>query len=271
MLILLTSPLRRTFRCIRGIPRMAAVAAMPLFLFLLPNAPSHATPQAIEIVEKAEDILWGKTAVGDFDMTITTPTWERTLSLHVWMDRPTKSFLRITAPAKDAGITSLRIGSEMWNYLPAIERTVKIPPSLMLQPWLGSDFTNDDLTKESSIITDYTHRLLGESSINGDTAYQIEGLPKPEAAIVWGKIIYSIRKSDFVPLKLAYYDERGNLIRELTYSEFRTVNGRTIPTRWEMVPVTKPGKKTTITVKAITYNRPIDADIFSLRNLKQKG
>ncbi len=243
------------------------IVALAAFLPLSARAALPAT----EIVEKAEQLLWGKTAVGEFDMTITTPTWSRTLALLVWMDRPTRSFLRIAAPAKDAGITSLRIGSEMWNYLPAIERTIKIPPSLMLQPWLGSDFTNDDLVKESSIVTDYTHRLLAEQNVGGNEAYRIEGLPKPEAAVVWGKIVYSIRKSDFVPLKLEYYDERGNLIRELTYSDVRTLDGRPIPTRWEMVPVTKPGKKTTITVKKISYDRPIGGDVFSLRNLKQKG
>jgi len=233
--------------------------------------PAAAAPTATEIVERAEELLWGKTAVGDFDMTITTPAWARTLSLNVWMDRPGKSFLRIMAPAKDAGITSLRIESEMWNYLPAIERTVKIPPSLMLQPWLGSDFSNDDLVKESSLVTDYAHRLLGEKQVDGNDAWQIEELPKPEAAVVWGKIVYSIRKGDFVPLKLEYFDERGDLIRTLTYSDIRSVNGRTIPTRWEMQPQAKPGKKTTIVVKSIVYDKPVAADIFSLRNLKQKG
>lgn len=236
---------------------------------VLPLSASALT--ATQIVERAEDLLWGKTAVGEFDMTITTPSWSRTLGLHVWMDRPSKSFLRIMAPAKDAGITSLRIDAEMWNYLPAIERSIKIPPSLMLQPWLGSDFTNDDLVKESSLVTDYTHRVAGEKSMDGGEAWQIEGLPKPTAAVVWGKIVYSIRKSDFVPLKLEYFDERGDLIRALTYSEIRTINGRSIPTRWEMQPIGKPGKKTTITVKTIVYDKPVNADIFSLRNLKNKG
>ena len=251
--------------------RIRIMFALIVSLTALHPLVANATSPAAEIVEKAEELLWGKTAVGQFDMTIVTPSWSRTLSLHVWMDRPSYSFLRVMAPAKDAGITSLRIASEMWNYLPAIERTIKIPPSLMLQPWLGSDFTNDDLTKESSIVTDYNHRLLGEKKVNGDDAWQVEGLPKPDAAVVWGKIVYSVRKNDYVPLKLEYYDERGDLIRELNYLDIRVMNGRLIPTRWEMVPVTKPGKKTTISVKSITYNQPVNSDVFSLRNLKQKG
>ena len=242
-----------------------------MLIFAILSSVASAAPSATEIVERAEALLWGKTAAGEFDMTITTPAWSRTLSLHAWMDRPGKSFLRIMAPAKDAGITSLRIESEMWNYLPAIERTIKIPPSLMLQSWLGSDFTNDDLVKESSLITDYTHRLLGEKNVDGHEAWQVEELPKPNAAVVWGKIVYSIRRADFVPLKLEYYDERGDLIRALTYSDIRSINGRTIPTRWEMQPANKPGKKTAIVVKTITYDKPLSPEIFSLRNLKQKG
>ena len=244
---------------------------LTIAFFCSQSLPASAELSGTEIIENAENLLWGKTAVGEFDMTITTPTWVRTLSLHVWMDLPTRSFLRITAPAKDVGISSLRIGSEMWNYLPAIERTIKIPPSLMLQPWLSSDFTNDDLAKPSSKITDYTHRLLGEKRIEENDAYQVEGLPKPNAAVVWGRFVYSVRKSDFVPLKLEYYDERGDLIRTLTFSDIRSVGGRSIPTLWEMRPQTKPGKKTTITVKSLNYDKPINSDIFSIRNLTQKG
>jgi len=240
-------------------------------LLVFKSLQATAALSATEIVERAENLLWGKTMAGEFEMTITTPSWARTLSLQVWMDRPSKSFLRITAPAKDAGITSLRIESEMWNYLPAIERTIKIPPSLMLQPWLGSDFSNDDLVKESSLVKDYEHEVMEETSANGDAAYRIEGLPKKDAAIVWGKIIYTIRKVDFVPVKLEYYDERGTLIRELNYSDVRTMDGRLIPTKWEMLPVTKPGKKTTVVLKSVSYDKPLNSELFSLRNLKHKG
>ncbi len=238
--------------------------------FAFQMAGAYADPSAIDAVTQAEALLWGKALVSDIDMTITTPTWSRTLSLHLWMDRPMKSFIRIAAPAKDAGISSLRIGSEMWNYLPAIERTIKIPPSLMLQPWLGSDFTNDDLVKESSMVNDYTHSMRATISAEEGEAYQIEATPKPNAAIVWGKVIYTIRKTDFMPLKLAFYNEREELVRTLVYSDIRPMGGRTIPTRWEMRPLNSPGKSTVITIKSVVYDKPINSEIFSLRNLKQR-
>lgn len=232
-------------------------------------ASAAAAPTASEIVERAESLLWGKTVDGDFEMEVATPSWSRTLSLKVVMDRPDKSFLRVTAPAKDAGIRSLRLGAEMWNYIPAIERTIKIPPSMMLQPWLGSDFTNDDLTKESSVVDDYTHQLLGQAQVDGAAVYQVQALPKPAAPVVWGKLVYSVRH-DFVPVRMDYFDEKGALVRTLTYSDVRVMDGRNVPTRWEMRPAGQAGKRTTITVKAIRYDRPVRAEVFSQRNLDRK-
>lgn len=225
---------------------------------------------ADQIIEKAEFQLWGKTMRGDFEMTVTTPTWERTLTLSAWMDRPNLSFLRIHTPEKERGISSLRVKSDMWNYIPKIERTVKVPPSLMLQPWFGSDFTNDDLVKEGSFVADYTHRLVDQRDVNGQPAYVVELLPKPDAVVVWGKVIYSARKSDLVPLQVEYYEERGKLARVLEYRDIRAAGGHVIPTTWEMRPVEKPGKKTTIVVKRVEYDKPVDSEIFTHRNLSRK-
>jgi outer membrane lipoprotein-sorting protein len=252
-----------------AVSNLAAATAFWLLTFTSVGAYAAGTPHPTELVDKAELTLWGTTLNSDFEMTIKTTSWSRKLLLKVWMDRPGKSFLRVVGPAKDKGISSLRLKSEMWNYIPAIERTIKIPPSLMLQPWLGSDFTNDDLVKESSIVNDYTHKLLDATKSDGHDAYRVESLPKPGAAVVWGKIFYTIR-DDFVPLKLEYFDERGNLIRTLTYTDIRQMGGRIIPTRWEMKPANEPGKQTTIVVKTTTYDGELDQNVFSLRNLTRK-
>ncbi|MES2948766.1 MAG: outer membrane lipoprotein-sorting protein [Pseudomonadota bacterium] len=229
-----------------------------------------AAPSATEIVERADTLLWGKTLQGEMDMVITTPTWSKTIAIKMWSDRPTKSFARIVGPAKEAGITSLRINSEMWNYIPNIERTIKIPPSLMLQPWFGSDFTNDDMVRESSYVNDYNHKIIGQPTIDGQETYEVVGLPKENAAVVWGKIVFLVRRADFIPVKTAFYDERGELIRVMSFSDIRSVGGRNIPTRWDIQPVNKPGKHTTLLIKSGAYDKPINADIFSLRSLTQK-
>lgn len=227
------------------------------------------SPSGAEILDRVERLLWGKTLQGDFEMTVQTPRWQRTLQLRVWMDRPSRSFIRILSPAKEAGIGSLRIGNEMWNYLPAVERTIKIPPSMMLQPWMGSDFTNDDLVKESSIVNDYTHSVQ-EVPSDGVTAYRVEAIPKPDAAVVWGKIHYWVRKSDFIPLREESYSESGELVRVLAFSDVRTVGGRLLPTRWEMRPVAKPGNVTVVQMKDAVFDQPLATEVFTQRNLQKR-
>jgi outer membrane lipoprotein-sorting protein len=248
--------------------RRVAVAA-GLILVLLGSGAIAQEPSGREIVERVENLLWSKTMQGEIEMTIKTPRWERTLGLRIWMDRPTRSFVRILSPAKEAGIGSLRIRSEMWNYLPNIERTIKIPPSMMLQPWMGSDFTNDDLVKESSVVDDYTQRVVATVTLEGRPTYQLEAIPKPEAPVVWGKIVYWVRKADFIPLKEEFYDERGELVRVMTFSDVRPIGGRTIPTRWEIRPSAKPENATTLVLKTAVYDRPIDPEVFSQRNLQK--
>ena len=240
-----------------------------MFLLLFSFAAGAQEPSGREILDQVEQLLWGKTVQGDYEMTISTARWQRTLALRVWIERPKRSFVRIVSPAKEAGIGSLRLGAEMWNYLPNIERIIKIPPSMMLQPWMGSDFTNDDLVKESSILEDYTHKLLGTVNLEGQPAYQVEATAKPEAAVVWGRIVYWVRTAGFVPLKQEFYDERGTLVRTMIFSEVRSMGGRRVPTRWEMRPKDKPGNLTAIVIKNATYDQPIAVEVFSQRNLQK--
>ena len=248
---------------------MGARALLIALAFLFGSPATAQEPSAREIVNRVETLLWGKTVQGEYEMTITTPRWQRTLALRAWMERPRRSFIRILAPAKEKGIGSLRIGAEMWNYLPNVERTIKIPPSMMLQPWMGSDFTNDDLVKQSSVIDDYTSKILREELAGGAPAYVLELIPKPDAAVVWGKILYWVRKSDFIPVKEQFYDERGALVRVMSFSEIRPMGGRTIPTKWEIRPSDKPENSTTILVKSAVYDRPVDPEIFTQRNLQK--
>ena len=226
-------------------------------------------PTGHEIVERVESVLWGKTLQAEMEMTVTTPRWRRTLSLQTWIERPRRSFVRILAPAKEEGIGSLRIGAEMWNYLPAIERVIKIPPSMMMQPWMGSDFTNDDLVKESSLVADYDHRVVRTEGGGDSAVYVVEAIPKPDAAVVWGRIMLRARKSDLLPVSEEFYDERGQLVRVMTFSDVRTLGGRIIPTRWEMRPTAKPGNWTAVVLKRARYDGPIAAEIFSQRNLQK--
>lgn len=228
---------------------------------------SSAEPNAIDIVQKRDDIMRGKTSEGHYKMEIVSPRWTRNLEFNAWSKGTNKSFIEITYPKKDSGTTFLRVDTDLWQYVPSIEKIIKIPPSMMLQSWMGTDFTNDDLVKESSIIDDYTHRLLREE--NG--AYVIESIPKPEAAVVWGKIIQWIDKQNFLPVKDEFYDEDGVLIKHLLYDEINNLQGRPYPMRWQMIPLTeeRKGHRTTIVVDHLKLDQPITDDTFSMKALKR--
>ena len=184
-----------------------------------------------------------------------------------WSKGTDYSIVLITAPAKEKGQVFLKREKEMWNWIPSIERLIKIPPSMMMQSWMGSDFTNDDLVKESSIVNDYTHSLLGNETQDGAVCWKIQLLPKPDAPVVWGKVISWVDKN-YNQRKLQYYDEEGTLVNTMYLSEIKSMNDRDIPTRMEMVPAGEKGKKTVVEILSAIYEKPIPDSYFSIQNMK---
>ncbi len=203
-------------------------------------------------------------------MTVRTPEFERTLTMRFWYDYPEKTFIRITGPAKEAGTGTLRLDGNMWTYLPSVERVIKIPPSLMLQPWMGSDFTNDDVVKESSLVSDYTHTIEGEATEAGDPCYRLIARPKPDAPVVWGHLILLIRKSDYLPRREEFYDTKNRIEKVLIFDDIQTVGSRTYPMRWTMISKTKPKHQTVLSLSSLEFDRPLPADIFMRSNLERR-
>ena len=156
---------------------------------------------ATEIVKRAEEKIRGESSVGEMQMKIIRPTWERTISFKTWTKEKEFSLTLVTAPAKEEGQTFLKRQNELWQYDPTINRMIKLPPSMMSQGWMGSDFSNDDVLKESSLSKDYNHHLLSQETFNGSQTYKIELIPKENAAVVWGKIIKWISSDEYLQLK----------------------------------------------------------------------
>lgn len=225
---------------------------------------------AKQIIEKADAVMKGvKTTKAQMKITTVRPKWTREMIMNTWSKGTDKSMVLITSPAKDKGTTYLMMGKEVWNWVPSIERTVKLPPSMMMQSWMGTDFTNDDLVKQSSVVTDYNHKLLGDATIDGLNCYKLELIPKEGAPVVWGKILVWVDKKDFFQLKAEYYDEDGFLVNVMTASDIRVMGGRKIPTRMEMIPMDKKGQKTVMTYISIEFDAAIDDSFFSEQNMKK--
>lgn len=245
---------------------------MAIFVLCAVRVAGAATPEdAKSVVEKMIHKLRGHVNVADYSMTVTRPSWTRTLKMKVWDDRTnSRVFVRISDPAKEAGTSFLRLGYNLWNFLPSVEKVLKIPPSMMLQPWMGSDFTNDDLVKESSYIDDYTHEITGRETVDGEPVLKIELTPKPNAPVVWGKVVYWVREKDDVPVRQNFIDEKGKLIKDLKFSDIRKMDGVTLPTRWEMTPVLKEGSRTVLILENIDFDPvpPVPESVFTEKNLR---
>lgn len=226
---------------------------------------------AEELIARMDSLLWSTTSQGRFRMSIETQYWQRELELDVWMHRPDKTFIRVLSPRKERGIGSLRLGDEMWNYIPNIDRVVKIPPSMMLQPWMGSDLSNDDLVKQSSLVRDYEHVVAEDSAAGGGEILHIISTPNEDAAVVWGRIESWIQVDSGIPTRQVYYDDIGGRVREIEFSDVSEMDGRTLPTRWTLRPTDEPDKRTVFLIDQIEFDREIEPGIFTQRNLRSQN
>ena len=224
---------------------------------------------ATEIIKKADDKFNGeKSSMMVMAMTIIRPTWQRSVEFKNWALGRYNALTLITSPAKDVGQTFLKRGNEMWSWNPSINRLIKLPPSMMSQGWMGSDYTNDDILKESSVVKDYTHEITGEETIDGRECYKIKMVSKEDAAVIWGYQIRWIDKKDFLVIKAELYDEDGFLVRTETGSDIKTMDGRVIQTKIDLVPAEEPGNRTELVIREIKFNIPIQESFFSQQNMK---
>ena len=239
-----------------------------LLAILIPLHILHAQT-AEEIIEKSENLLKGNTSRGTFKMTVVTPDYDRTLTMDSWWVGNEKALIVIQSPKREAGNKTLKIGNEMWMYLKNTETTIKIPPSMMLQSWNGSDFTNDDLVRESNLAKDYYQKVLAEEEIEGEVCWKIELDPKPEAPVVWGKLYYWVRQKDYLPARIDYYDEKNKLVRHMEYSKYQEFGKRKIPGQWSMVNDSKPGQHTDLEIVDVEFDIKIPDSRFSFRELER--
>jgi outer membrane lipoprotein-sorting protein len=226
-------------------------------------------PDVKAIIDRMDKLYRSESSYSEVEMKVVSRHWERTISMNMWTERLDKTFIYITSPKKDAGMATLRVETEMWNYFPKINKVMKVPPSMMMGSWMGSDFTNDDLVKESSLLNDYNYKLMHPPDEEADK-YYIELIPKKETPTVWGKIEITIRKEDYIPLSQVYYDEKGRKMRVMTFSDVRQFGSREIPAVLEMVPLNKENQKTVIRYRHINFDEPLDKNTFSLRNLQKR-
>ena len=244
------------------------LVSLTAFIYLVTTCEAS-NAKVEDIIKHIDQLYRSKTSHAEMEMHIVTPNYERTLKMLIWTKGMDNTFIRITAPKKEENVATLRIGKQMWNYLPKVNKVIKISPSMMMGSWMGSDFTNDDLVKESSMLDDYTYRMITPEDAAPNLQY-VELIPKEDTAIVWGKIITAVRKNDHLPVWQHFYDEKDKLMRVLNYKEIKTFGTKTIPSVMEMIPQNKKGHKTIIRWSKATFNSKVNDNIFTRRNLQKR-
>lgn len=245
---------------------MRYMVLMLMSVALMASAQDSSEQKAIELIDTMEELYRGDSSKATLTMTIETPQYKRSLTLESRNKGIENSFIRILSPAKDRGITTLKLDREMWNYFPKINKVIKVPPSMMMGSWMGSDFTNDDLVQQTKLTDEYKLSLT-----ETEDQFNITLIPKANTVTVWGRIDYIIDRKLMLPVGQRYYDDKGVVIRELTFSEPRDFGGILLPSRLTMVPLNKEGHKTTVSYDELVFNAPdVTDEDFTLRNLKSR-
>jgi len=222
---------------------------------------------AAEIVRRSIDNWRGKSSYGEMTMTVHRPTWERTMSMRAWTQGAKKTLVRVTAPKKDAGNGTLMVDNNMWSYAPKVNRVIKVPSSMMGQSWMGSDFSNKDVSRADTIVDEYDHTLLGEEKHQGHTVYVIESIPHEEAAVVWGKEVLRIRDDD-VLVSQEFYDQDGVLAKVLKSLEIGDMGGRTIAIRQRMTKTETEDEWTEFRIDGVEFDVEVSDNVFTRSNLQ---
>lgn len=223
---------------------------------------------AREIIDRVDRLMRGESSQGRVSMEIKTEHFTRSLEMVVWSLGTEYSLVRVEKPAREAGTATLKADQEVWNYLPRVDRTIKVPPSLMMGSWMGSHFTNDDLVKESRIVDDFDFEIAFEGLRDGVDVWEFTMIPHPDAPVVWGRVVEQVRKDDLMPTWVRYYDEDDELVRTMTFAGYRTMSGRLVPSTMLIIPADKPEESTTLIYHELSFDIPIDESFFSLRNLR---
>jgi outer membrane lipoprotein-sorting protein len=255
----------QTLKCLRI--SLAAICLACLFIAL--PASAQEARDARWILDHVDDLYRGKSAHGRMVMTVQTEHWKRALSLEFWSKGKEHSLVRILAPEKEKGTATLRVLNDIWNFLPKVKRVIKVPSSMMSSSWMGSHFTNNDLVKESRMADDYTYQITFQGQREGQEVIELTCLPKPESAVVWGKVIVRVKAGNYMPLDIIYFDEDMQPARTMIMDQVRELGGRQLPSRAKVVPADKPNEFTEVLYNQIDFDIDLKESFFSLRTLQR--
>ncbi len=232
------------------------------------SVPQAAEPTVEELLQRTDDLMRGDSSESTFTMQVTTARWNRSMTMKAWSQGTEKSLIQILAPAKDRGMATLKVENDIWNYLPKVDRTIKVPATMMSGSWMGSHLTNDDLVKHSRFDSDYDCEFAAKPQGN-QAHYVIDCIPKPDAPVVWGKVVVKIRGLDELVEEVQYFDEEDQLVRTFSYEDFGELGGRRLPRRVKVIPADKPEEFTEMIYEELAFDVKLPEGTFSLQALRR--
>lgn len=251
---------------------MKYIPIIALFFGLCGTFPNTIEAQALsskEIIKKVENTMRGNSNFSEIKMTIIRPDWSREMTMKSWAKGEKYALIQVTAPARDKGTMFLKRENELWNWQPRINKTIKMPPSMLTQSWMGSDFSNDDLVRQSSFVNDFTHERLPDEKVEGRDCYVIMMTPKEGVPVVWGSIKFWVDKKEFIQMKSEFYDEDEYLVSTIAFSEIKTMAGRPIPTVLTVTPADDEENKTIIEYLNLEFDKQYEDSFFTIQNMKR--
>lgn len=237
------------------------------FLLALYSVTALADTELKKILDGVDELFRSKGSEATVEMRITTPDWSRSLRMKMWTQGLDYTFVTILSPSKDKGVSTLKRKTEMWNFFPKINKVIKVPPSMMMGSWMGSDFTNDDLVKSSKLADDYTYKL---GQVEDKSQVSIVLAPKPTTVSLWGRIELLVHKDTLMPIQQTFYDEKGKKVRLMEFKDIKNFGKRSMPAVMELTPFDKEGHKTVITYESAKFDVDVDKKIFTRANLQKR-
>ena len=238
-------------------------------LFFAGVAAHGAEVDPAQILNHVDDLYRGNKARGTIAMKVVTEHWTRSLKLAFWSQGTDHTLARILSPKKEKGTATLRVGNDVWNYLPKVKRVIKVPGSMMGSSWMGSHFTNDDLVRQTRMAEDYNFTVTFSGERAGRVIYEVTCIPKEDAAVVWGKIVVEVLQKGYLPIRTRYYDEELALARTMAFGEVRKSGSRVIPMRLKITPEDKAGEYTEVIYQDLRFDVKLKSDMFTLRQLQR--
>jgi outer membrane lipoprotein-sorting protein len=233
-------------------------------------AASAGDPSIAELLDGVDDANRGTSSEGRMTMSVKTSRWERSITMDLWSRGEDHSLLRIISPAKEAGMATLRVGDNIWNYLPKVDRTMKVPAAMMSGNWMGSHFTNNDLVHSSRFADDFTSTITQRPTGPSEGSWVIESIPNEDAPVIWGKVVITVSAKHRIGESITYWDEDGTLVRTMSFSDVQMIGGRPVPMKMRMVPADAKGEFTEIVYDRLRFDVDLPDSIFTLQSIRRR-